>query len=378
MADITVKFFNNHDEGLFKVTWSMGSKEVFYHTSISKIETGSKKIRIALQELVDAGRDGEQQKYDDLVRKLAQEGNRLFEALLSGDQATDKTEAARARSWIKKFRPGHDVITFRLPSKTHFPWGLIYDEPVDDKTDPQKFKEHFWCVKFSATVHYFVNRFEWFESAWPKQAFGLLFGADQELWTETWGKLEPAEKDRLNALLGQPPEPSFKLEDIGRQWRGRGEAVKALLALYCHASGNELSIGGKALTADDFEELFERQTLLDPGPPALVFLAGCKTSVGDLHQGFFRATAKPGFCGFIGTEVKVPDIFTLRFVTRFLDRFFATGEPVGRVMHALRLQHWPLSLVFSVCCPVELRLEPAQGAMAADDLNLSTKRVSTG
>jgi CHAT domain len=379
MADITVRFFNNLDEGLFKVTWSMGSKEVFYHTSISRIEACSKKIRSALQELVDAGRDKEYAKYDHLVRKLAQEGYKLFEALLFGDQATDKTEAARARHWIRDFFvPNQDVITFRLPTKTHFPWGLIYDEPVDDATDPEQLKNHFWCVKFSATVHYFVNRFEWFESAWPKQSFGLLFGADQELWTTTSQALQPAEKDRLDKLLGHPPEPSFKIDDIERQWREQGDALKGLLTLYCHASGSELSIGGRTLTADDFEEIFERQIFQDASPPALVFLAGCKTGVGDLHQGFFRATAKPGYCGFIGTEVKVPDIFTLRFATHFLDRFFATGETVGRIMLALRLQHWPLSLVFSVCCPLDLRLEPTQEGMVVAPLNLSIENVSSG
>jgi hypothetical protein len=379
MTDITVTFFNNVDDGTLKVTWSMNSTDVFYHVKFTRIETRSRNVRSALQALVDAGRDKAYDKYDDLVRKLAQRGNELFEALLFGEEAIDKVEAGRARHWINAyFRPGRDLLTFRLPSKVHFPWGLIYDQPVDDSTSPQELKKHFWCVKFSATVHYFFNRLEWAESAWPIQKFGLLFGADQELWAATCPRLDPAEKTRLSALLGQPPEPKFKLADLSKQWRAQQEVLHGLLTFYCHASGNELSIGGTTLSADDFEEMFEHKHHADTSPPTLVFLAGCKTGVSDLHQGFFRATSKPGYCGFIGTEVKVPDIFTLRFVTHFLDRFFGTGDTVGQVMLALRLQHWPLSLVFSVCCPVNLRLEPSAGAMQPAQLNLSTELVSTG
>jgi hypothetical protein len=380
VTDITVTFFNNTDAGTLKVTWSMGSTDVFYHVKYTRIEERSRDVRSALQALVDAGRDKSYDKYDDLVRKLAYQGNRFYEALLFGEEAKDKVEAARARNWIKKhFRPKQDVMTFRLPSRIHFPWGLIYDQPVEDNTDQEEMKKHFWCVKFSATVHYFVNRLEWAENPWPIEKFGLLFGADQELWTATAPQLEVAEKARLLALLGHPPEPKFKLDDLSRQWRAQPEQVlHGLLTFYCHASGNELSIGGKTLSADDFEEMFEHRNPTDSSPPTLVFLAGCKTGVSDLNKGFFRATAAPGYCGFVGTEVKVPDIFTLRFVTHFLDRFFSTGESVGQVMHALRMQHWPLSLVFSVCCPVDLRLEASTGAMVTTSFNLSTERVSTG
>ncbi|MDP1865408.1 MAG: CHAT domain-containing protein [Bradyrhizobium sp.] len=380
MADITVTFFNNLDDGTLKVNWSMGSTEVFYHISFTRLQDRSNEVRSALQAMVDAGRDKTYDKYDELVRKLATNGNKFYDALLFGEKADDKVEATRARNWIAKhFRPGQDAVTFRLPSRIHFPWGLIYDQPVKDGDDPDELKKHFWCAKFSATVHYFVNRFEWTENPWPTEKFGLLFGADQDLWTATSLELLAAEKARLLTLLGMP-EPKFKLDDLSKQWRApQPQIPHGLLTFYCHANGNELSIGGTTLSANDFEEMFEHKTpAIDTSPPTLVFLAGCKTGVSELHKGFFKATAASGYCGFIGTEVKVPDIFTLRFVTHFLDRFFSTGESIGQVMNALRMQHWPLSLVFSMCCPINLRLEPSAGGMKSDPLNLSNERISTG
>jgi len=380
MTDILVDIFYDSDDGLLKVTWSHGKRTPgggAYHVQYSRVEERSKAVRQALQDLVDAGRDKKYDQYDDLVRKLAAAGSRLYEALFFGYSQQDRNIATRARNWLEQhLRPLDDNITFRLPSRIHFPWGLIYDQPVTQDTDPREFKENFWCGKYSATVYYFSNQPEWEEKPWPRPPFGLLFGADQELWSATHEKLEAQERDRLFGLLGHPAQPMFKIEDLSRHWRDHKEDIPhALLTFYCHASGDQLSIGGVTLSSNDFEEMFVRS---EDSPPTLVFLAGCNTAVGELHKGFFKATTAPGYGGFVGTEVKVPDIFTLRFVAHFFDRFFSTGESVAKVLQALRMQHWPLSLVFSVCCCSDLRLEPSAGAMPrGDGLNLSLESVSS-
>jgi hypothetical protein len=301
----------------------------------------------------------------------------LYKALFVGQTQQDRNNAERARNWLERsLRPTADTITFRLPSRIHFPWGLIYDQPPNPDADQSEFKKNFWCEKYSATVHYFTNLPEWEEKAWPRPPFDLLFGADSEVWSATHDKLEVHEKNRLFSLLRHPAQPMFKIEDLSKQWNDhKVDIPHALLTFFCHASGDQLSMGGVTLSSNDFEELFVRN---EDSPPTLVFLAGCNTAVGELHKGFFKATTAPGYCGFIGTEVKVPDIFTLRFVAHFFDRFFSSGESVAEVLHALRMQHWPLSLVFSVCCSSDLRLEPSAGALPArENFNLSMECVSS-
>jgi hypothetical protein len=79
-----------------------------------------------------------------------------------------------------------------------------------------------------------------------------------------------------------------------------------------------------------------------------------------LNDGFLAVTCGPGFCGFIGAEAKIPDIFTLRFVTQFIDWFYASGETIEHVMRTLRKAHLPLSLAFSLSCARDLRLSVAK------------------
>jgi hypothetical protein len=110
-----------------------------------------------------------------------------------------------------------------------------------------------------------------------------------------------------------------------------------------------------------------------------VFLAGCRTAANDdLLPDFVRATTLSGFAGFIGTEVMVPDLFTLRFVIRFLDEFHRSGQTVADTMLVLRRKHWPLSLVFSLCCVRHLRVVPnaASAAPPLPEVNLSDQKVT--
>ena len=91
----------------------------------------------------------------------------------------------------------------------------------------------------------------------------------------------------------------------------------------------------------------------------IVFLNGCHTAVGDPGGGFLEATGGSGFCGFIGTETGIPDVFALRFGSAFLCQILRGGT-VTEVMSALRAAHWPLSLVYGTYC-AEIQLTPNAG-----------------
>lgn len=277
-------------------------------------------------------------------------------------RAASKAPSIEAAS-IGQELPREDMITFTVPSRVHIPWGLIYDQPASEnplEIDP----ERFWCLKYATAAHYFDCRPEGVDAPWPATDFGVLFGAHEEPWQTAHRLLDATAQQWLFRLLSYPDQPKFRLKEIYGLWKKtKDNLLPGLLCFYCHATGTNLLIGTETLTAIDFVTKFAREEI-KKRPPTLVFLAGCNTAIGSLEVGssdvgFLEVTSGPGFCGFIGAEALMPDLFTLRFLSSFIDRLFGTGQSVSEVMRELRRQHWPLSLAFSVCCTGELRLAPS-------------------
>lgn len=364
------------EEGTLRLEWSRGR---FPHPSYcvkrEPLMEAAKNAREALQELMEAGRQNRTDQYLSLLRNVAAQGYELYQRLFFGKDIRDKPFAERARNWIEA-RDGDETITFLVPSKLHIPWGLIYDRPLSpDGTDVDS--ENFWSLKFAVTAQYSTIPPNGTDEAWPAQKFELLFGAHEPLWQLAHSRLAGGEKQWVSNILA--PQPEFRLNNIYNLWVAKRAKPHGLLSLYCHGSGRELLIGNDRISASDFDLRFARAELANQ-PPTLVFLAACQTAIGDLEGGFLDATSGEGFCGFIGTEVKVPDIFALRFLIRFLDRFFTTGQTVRETMLKLRSEHWPLSLAFSICCSGDLRLAPAHGGAQTSllsQVNLSHEPVST-
>jgi hypothetical protein len=91
----------------------------------------------------------------------------------------------------------------------------------------------------------------------------------------------------------------------------------------------------------------------------LVFLNGCHTAIGSAKEGgFLQATAYGGFCGFVGTEAEVPDVFALRFANAFLSQLLYTGSRAIDAMNKTRRDYWPLSLVYNLSCHPDFRFNP--------------------
>jgi hypothetical protein len=383
MPEIIAEIFNKQN-GDLRVKWYRDKyTQRPYYVKKSRIDTAVKKTRDALKALVQAGRKQEHGKYEELTREVANAGYEFYDALFFGISDDDRNYAERAQKWVaENLKPGTNTITFLVPSRLHIPWGLIYDKPPPVAGAPDvglnELANDFWCMKYTVGALYSDSSPELVDTVWPPDKFPLLLGADEGLWNKTRDTLDAAELQRLSRLIAPATEPKFKLNEIFDHWHSTKDATPhGLLSFYCHSAGSLIQVGPETLSADAFGRRFARREVARQ-PPTLVFLAGCRTAVGDLEEGFLDATTGPGFCGFIGTEALVPDVFTLRFMTLFLDQFFRTGKTVGSVIRDLREKHWPLSLVFSVCCAGDLRLKEVGGAeLPRQNDNLSYQAVSS-
>jgi hypothetical protein len=381
MADLTARVHRDTDTSTLQFNWMLGHyPRGQYSVDEGLLDETAKDARAALQELVDGWRAGNPAKYSELLHNVAAQGFELYNKLFLGSRSRDRDSAEKVKEYIAvKLNPLNDTITFEVPSAVHLPWGLLYDDPTvagNGAVDPNRF----WCMRYDVSTHYELLEAYGVETAWRANEYPLLFGAHETAWNAAHSMLRTEQQNHLSHLLRPPEQPKFSRADLVTRWRRDCDrAPYGLLCFYGHASDKMLCIGNDTISHNAFTSDFARMESSDQ-PPTLVFLAGCQTAIGELDPGFLGATSKPGFCGMIGTEVKVPDVFTLGFLSRFLQRFYEGGSTVGETMRALRSENWPLSLVFSMCCARDLRLaaqpSPAPPAPVPQQ-NLSEHTISS-
>jgi hypothetical protein len=388
MAKITVDVQYDQTANALNIYWHYnGFARGHYFVDRGLIEERADNVRKALQELVDGYCAGSRAKYPDggpspqyqeLLREVATHGRGLYNALFAGRERQHRDVATRVNSWLGRHVTADDIVVFTVPSGIHIPWGLIYDGPVAETSPFAVERESFWCIKHKLVTQYRYLAAEGVEVEWQPNEFALLLGAHELVWTAAYPLLQEEAHDVLNRLVISSAQPKFSRKDLLGQWRERRtSAPYGLVSFYCHATGTALCIGNETISDRSFQEEFMRDDIVGR-PPTLVFLAGCQTAIGDLGPGFLGATSGPGFCGLIGTEVKTPDVFTLGFLASFLERFYDGGGSLSEIMKVLRERHWPLSLVFSMCCAGDLRLSaPALSVRAAsgEPRNLSEYQI---
>jgi hypothetical protein len=363
MGNVTA-YIGEAGTGKLQINWRYdGHPRRQYHIDKQNIFCDGNKVRTALQALTGAWRKGQRENYATLLRDVALQGFQLYTDMVFGvgDQ-TQKDAATWTKNWLANIIDSRqDTVTFRVPEGIYVPWGLVYDDPNIQNPGSAAVRESFWCIKYNVATNFMDLMANGVERIWQTEDMPVLFGAHQEVWKVTRDKLRDPDRKHLSRLLNSIDQPKFSLEDLADLWDRRCAENKpfGLFCLLCHASGVELCIGTQkenSIAHNRFAQRFGREDVQDK-PPTLVFLAGCQTAAGnELDRGFLHATSNAGYCGYIGAEVIVPDLFTLGFLSEFIERFYAGGRTVSDVMRELRREHWPLSLAFTMGCARELRL----------------------
>jgi hypothetical protein len=357
-------------EPKFKIVWNYRNHPALpYYIPISILKDRATEVRVAMQQLIDKGMmaDGYLGSCGAELRELAVAGHKLYKALFRTGYGYD---ASIIQDWLRKEKETLDAqgkraqISFVVDSLAHIPWGLIYDGPVeslsgDPVQDAIEYYEDFWCLKFLLTSVYRRVHPEWLAGSGSSGPNEFLSVLDRSAFDKAAKYLaQPQEKilEWIESRFGRGVEAS---EDFFRVWQSKGERYR-LLYFYCHANRTSLALGPDDLISmSDFRDgtVIPRSTQQST---CVVFLNGCNTAVGDPEGAFLVATGDFLFCGFIGTETKVPDVFALRFGLAFLYCFLHEGWPIFQVMDYLRRQHWPIALTYSTYCQPLLSFAAAQ------------------
>jgi hypothetical protein len=336
----------------WKLTWQDPQEpERHYHVDKTLLQNTGKQVRDALQLLVDNARS--QVPLGPSMKKLAQAGADLRRAIFRG-RGREIEDATYVRDKLLPHLPGPSTLLISLDERIYIPWGLAYDGDSDElpenpaKIDPDLYAG-FWCLKYQVcTLHSIVDA----SGVKKPRAYDevqMLTIINQVCWDAAEKDIPKEEGDMFKNALARSKPLITSSKEFFATW-GQSHAQIDLLYLYCHAKGNKLALSGE----DEISiTKFQLEVNHDPPqnyPVCLVFLNGCQTAIGAEGGGFMEATGSLGFCGFIGTEAKVPDLFAMRFATDFFSYLLYGEITVGEIMEKLRRQHWPLSLVYSTCC----------------------------
>jgi hypothetical protein len=366
-------------EGRLKVVWSTGDAMFApYDIDRGMIERCAGRIRLKLAALVQASMSVPPEPLAPVLKELAKEGANLHAALFYGAEGHARPNSIR--QWLMSL-PDRHRLTFVVDGYLHVPWGLIFDGdaerlPSDDATVLSY--EAFWCLKYLACCVYY--RVQPLGSGDERRYADtrVLPIVHQAVFNQSVGHMPAEEAALLNVIVADAGGAIESSAALKEKWAALGRTNR-ILFFYCHADGNNLALSARDVLSTDFLKLQLRVDDLLPDHVAIGLLNGCSTAVGGDAGGFIEAMSREGFCGFIGTESEVPNIFALRFGNAFLSRFLGTGDHLIAVMDVLRRQHWPLSLLYGIYGYPLLRVTSPQSALGQGGLPSSLQNnFSTG
>lgn len=384
---VTVSPHVSEGEDLLKIIWNYPPDPPVapYFVSVKTLREKGENARNALQRLVNQAMKENSSGYVKELHELAIAGHELYEALFHEIKGS---KASRIKAWLDRERANQQhkdlqfQITFVLETLLHIPWGLIYDGFIDDFTrtadkDFTEHKENFWSLRFLVSCVYrriqpqFLNH---------NDGKDVLLVINKPVFDNAVPQLVLPQDEVLRWLGDTFGSPLTSSDDFFERWKTSGATCR-LLFFYCHGSHESLELHTEdRITLTDFQL---RTSLPDAAPQStcLVFLNGCSTAAGSDKGTFLTVTSEGLFCGFVGTETKVPDIFALRFGLAFLYYFLHEGWPILKTMDHLRRRHWPLGLVYSSFCSPLLHFVPNGQHLTIDitdnfsQLPLGTKRI---
>ena len=373
------------EENPLKFGWRTPvSDESSYHVRANVLADASQEVRARLEDLIATAMENRAAKQPLRVglelKKLAKAGRGLRDAIFSSVPGIpDEQEAYRTGGeWL----PNLDNVEMhvRVPQNVFVPWGLVYDGdssqlPEDPEATAIAMFSDFWCVKYHLSTLY--NRIPDSIVLKPRRTEDarVVWLSHKGAWTKAFGQVPPREQTVVERKLFGDNARIYSTEEFRDFWiRDKKKLETDLLYFFGHADGAALEFSkGDTLRLGEFPDIFRRRPPMSY-PACLVFLNGCHTAVGDDSTGgFMEATAVQGYCGFIGTEAKIPDVFALRFANAFLERLLHTGAKVGAIMDALRGDFWPLSLAYNLSCHPKFRFLPAD---VVSELEISTPDFS--
>lgn len=353
---------SKQDDDELKICWLLkGYPCGPYAISLARMENLAIECRQKLEALTKLFLEAPNPDYTAALHNLAATGSGMFYELFGGNDPS--RTASQAQNHLAN-AGANAIIRVGTDSSCHIPWALVCDanlKPKRDKSSDVGNFGCFWGLRHSVSVLYGGMDFFDFRRPRSRVDYKMMFVLNaQEI-----ANLRPylsAEEDRyFTDLISADVGDVDSWDDAETKWQTITHR-DSLIFVYCHSNGLNLRLEDTDINVSNFERTFRKRSSAGMGPSSssLYFLNGCSTANGNKDNGFASASVAPGFCGFIGTEAKVPSEFAMRFGMAFLYHLVERGWRVQDIMDKLRVKHWPLSLLYTNCAHPDYYVEPSQ------------------
>jgi len=357
-----------------KVTWGNrnGPHPVTYTIGVVTAERVGGEVRDCLKRLMEWSCTRERNQLPSTLHRLAEAGQRLRYVLFDPVDGVQRPNVEILEQWISaQYQGGDRQITISTDAGCHIPWALVFDgdsQAVSEDASSLKEYTEFWAIKYSPSVVFTGLLPDVLGRPRGRESLRLLWALNRLEFDCAQQDLDPIEKQVLADLLQLPVGPAYNVEGC-EQLIDQARQKDTVLHFFGHCQNTALDLGDdERIDVLRFKMMLNKLTDRKFGRPAsgysLVFLNACETAIGDLDYGFLTATAQPGLCGFVGTEVQIPRDFAIRFGLDFLQSLVLKGLSLRETMDHLRDKHWPLGLLYGNYAYPDYKIEPVQ----ADEL----------
>jgi len=249
------------------------------------------------------------------------------------------------------------------------PWGLVFDgnpeslptdiPPAD--TTPVATYGGFWSIKYTLATVLSGCTQPTGKLARPRENFRLLSILNRDIYGSIQGDLGERAQE-FEELVRQPVGVAFNLETCDRLV---DEAVAKDTIFYFlgHGSRGEiLHLGGEqdidAIRLKMWLDKLTKRGGRSTNSCSLLILNACESAVSSDDYSLRSAAARPGICGYIAAEARVPRDFAVIFGYMLLQNL-SLGHSVGESMAAIRrdIRMWPMSLLYGCYAYPEYRIQ---------------------
>ncbi len=374
MASDLVEVVMTLEGSQIKTVWHQGEAKFFPYTiDVGLLRRMGAAARSALKRLVTATRQNDAREMDRALLDVARAGRDLYDALFTSDGA-GQAEADDVVHWLTGRA---DIrITFSVDPRIHIPFGLIFDGELGTGNSDYTNPDEYWCSKYRVATVYSRLTPSGLDSTPDARQFRLLLALNESVITDVLGAVTPEEQEAWTQMTGAPSQIVRNSQDLINTWKNNNSEI-GILYFLCHANGTRLSFSDDDELGMDQIHLKLKNNRSFNRPPCLIVLNGCSTAVGSEDGGFLEAAGSSGFCGFVGTETAVPDVFAFRFGHELIARLLQNGETVADTLAHLRRAHWPLSLVYGLYAYPLLQVNVLKRSFTAPCINYSDGPLGT-